>query len=298
MADVTAPRRRARRSTRTRRSTTRPTLGKGGTLNAVGAVCFAISAFALVTILTRSLGARGAGAFLESVAVFSILSRTSVLGADIGLVRFVSRYRGSTASPALRPMIAIALVPVLAVAGAHRASALFVVADPLGRLIGDAATEDQVATYLRLMAPFIPVAARLHDPRRLRPGLRHHGPVGHRRADRPPAPRRRLLVLGTVVAGTGTTALALSWATPWAIGFVATSVWVTAAAHPHRAGRHAREPAPRSPARSPRRFWRFSIPRSLGALLQHGHPLGRHAPASVRWRRPGRPASTPRRPAS
>ena len=65
--------------------------------------------FALVTILTRSLGARGAGAFLESVAVFSIISRTSVLGADLGLVRFVSRFRGVGRVGSIRPMIVIAL---------------------------------------------------------------------------------------------------------------------------------------------------------------------------------------------
>ena len=41
-------------------------LGKGGALNAFGAVCFALLGFALVTIITRSLGARGAGAFLEA----------------------------------------------------------------------------------------------------------------------------------------------------------------------------------------------------------------------------------------
>jgi len=242
------------------------TLGRGGTLNAIGAACFAISAFALVTILTRSLGARGAGAFLESVAVFSIISRASVLGADLGLVRFVSRFRGMGRIGSIRPMIAIALVPVLAVSSTI-ALGLFVLAEPVGRLVADAITEDQVASYLRLLAPFIPVGAVYLTLDGCAQGFGSMVPsVVVERIGRPLIVA--LLVLGAVVIDTSTTALALTWATPWAIALVAMSLWVTrlltASERTGSTGSHVGRGA------LARRFWRFSIPRSLGALLQLG----------------------------
>ena len=244
------------------------TLGRGGTLNAFGGVCFAISAFALVTILTRSLGARGAGAFLESVAVFSIISRGSVLGADLGLVRFVSRFRGTGRTGSIRPMIAIALVPVLAVSSAI-ALGLFVLAEPVGRLVADADHGGaQVASYLRLLAPFIPVGAVYLTLDGCSQGFGTMVPsVVVERIARPLIVA--LLVLGAVVIGTSTTALALTWATPWAIGLVATSLWVTRLlTATERAGATGSRTSVGGTLA--RRFWRFSIPRSLGALLQLG----------------------------
>ena len=243
------------------------TLGRGGTLNAFGAVCFAVSAFALVTIITRSLGASGAGAFLEAVAVFSIISRASVLGADLGLVRFVSRFRAVGRTSSIRPMIVIALVPVLVV-GSAVAIGLFVMAAPLARLVADATTEDQLASYLRLLAPFIPVGAVYLTLDGCAQGFGTMVPsVVVERIARPLVVT--LLVLGTVVLGAGTTALAITWATPWAIALVATSLWVTRllTATEQAAGSAESSLGGRTLAR---RFWRFSIPRSLGALLQLG----------------------------
>jgi O-antigen/teichoic acid export membrane protein len=241
-------------------------LGRGGTLNVIGSVCFAVFGFALVTILTRSLGARGAGAFLESVAVFSIVSRTSVLGADLGLVRFVSRFRGRGFTGSIRPMILIALAPVLAVA-TTTALAMFFLADPIGRMVADAQTQDQVASYLRLLAPFAPVAAVYMTLDGCAQGFGTMVPsVVVERITRPLIVA--LLVLGVVTAGTSTTAIALSWAAPWALGLGATSVWVM---HLLTRTEEGSGTGPHLGRRTlAKRFWRFSIPRSLGALLQMG----------------------------
>ena len=166
----------------------------------------------------------------------------------------------------VRPMLVVALVPV-AVAATAVAARLLVVAGPLGRLIGDAATEDQIATYLRLMAPFIPVAALYMTLDGCAQGFGSMVPsVAVERIGRPLLVAG--LVLGTVVAGTGTTALAISWATPWAVGFVAIAVWVT------KLLTRAEGRNPGTPHLDRRtlatRFWRFAVPRSLGAMLQMG----------------------------
>jgi O-antigen/teichoic acid export membrane protein len=242
------------------------TLGRGGTINAVGSISFAIFGFALITILTRSLGSAGAGAFLESVAVFSIVSRTSVLGADLGLVRFVSRFRGRGFTGSIRPMILIATAPVLAVAAAI-ATALFVFADPVAKVVADASTQDQVASYIRLMAPFIPVSAVYLTLDGCAQGFGTMVPsVTVERISRPLLVA--LLVFGVTAAGMGNSAIALSWALPWAMALAATSTWVlrllTRTEHGGTLGPHLGR---RTLAK---RFWRFSVPRSLGALLQQG----------------------------
>jgi O-antigen/teichoic acid export membrane protein len=242
------------------------TLGRGGTLNAVGSISFAIFGFALVTIVTRSLGSAGAGAFLESVAVFSIIARTSVLGADLGLVRFVSRFRGRGFTGSIRPMILIALAPVLAVS-ATIATALLVFAHPVANLVSDAETQDQVATYLRLLAPFIPVSAVYLTLDGCAQGFGTMVPsVTVERITRPLLVA--LLVLAVTAAGMGQTAVALSWALPWAIALAATSTWVmrllTRTEHGGTRGPHLGRRTLLT------RFWRFSVPRSLGALLQQG----------------------------
>jgi O-antigen/teichoic acid export membrane protein len=242
------------------------TLGRGGTLNVVGSISFAIFGFALVTIVTRSLGSTGAGAFLIAVALFSIISRTAVLGADLGLVRFVSRFQSRGFAGSIRPMIIIATAPVLVVS-AVMGAALFVFAGPVAGVMTDDSTRDLVASHIRLLAPFIPVSAVYLALDGCSRGFGTMVPsVTVERIGRPLIVA--LFVFGVTVAGMGETAVALSWALPWAIALVATSTWVlrllTGAEQGDSAGPHLRR---RTLAM---RFWRFSVPRSLGALLQQG----------------------------
>ena len=105
VADVTGAARRARRGRRRRAARRRTALGKGGALNAIGAVCFAVLRLRARHHHHPLPGRpRRAAPSWYAVAVFSILTRTSVLGADISLVRFVARYRGLGRVASLRPM--------------------------------------------------------------------------------------------------------------------------------------------------------------------------------------------------
>ena len=61
-------------------------MARGGLLNLVGAAGTGIFTFALVTVLTRGLGAASYGAFVSAMGLFTILSNTAELGADTGLV--------------------------------------------------------------------------------------------------------------------------------------------------------------------------------------------------------------------
>jgi O-antigen/teichoic acid export membrane protein len=68
-------------------------LARGGALNLVGYLVSGVLAFGLAVVVTRIVGARGAGVFFAAVAVFTILSNITELGADTGIVRFVARLR-------------------------------------------------------------------------------------------------------------------------------------------------------------------------------------------------------------
>ena len=250
-------------------TTPRPSAGAAPSTPS-GAVCFAISAFALVTILTRSLGARGAGAFLESVAVFSIVTRT-VGARRRPRPRALRRpATGASAAPA-RPADARRR------AGARRRRRR---ADRRGRSCSSRpdrsaassatpAPTDQVATYLRLLAPFIPVAAVYMTLDGCAQGFGTMVPsVVVERIGRPLLVA--LLVLGVVDRRhRAPAALALSWAT--SRGRSASSPRRSGSPGCSRRAERRRPGEPHLDRRTlARRFWRFSIPRSLGALLQMG----------------------------
>ena len=68
-------------------------MARGGLLNLVGAAGTGIFTFALVTVLARGLGPASYGAFVSAMGLYTVLSNTAELGADTGLVRFISRLR-------------------------------------------------------------------------------------------------------------------------------------------------------------------------------------------------------------
>src|SRR5215212_9423109 len=86
---------------------------RGGAINLVGAAAYGFLGFALVVVVTRGLGLGRAGALLEAVALCTIVARTTTLGTDAGLVRFVARARalGTTDAAAY---LRVAVAPVAA----------------------------------------------------------------------------------------------------------------------------------------------------------------------------------------
>src|SRR5437870_1893487 len=68
-------------------------LARGGAFALGGVVVSAALQFGLVLVVTHGLPRAGAGAFLEAVALFMILSNWCELGADTGMVRLIPRFR-------------------------------------------------------------------------------------------------------------------------------------------------------------------------------------------------------------
>jgi O-antigen/teichoic acid export membrane protein len=134
------------------------TLARGGMLNLVGAAATGVLSFILVVVLTRGLGRSGYGAFVSAMGLFTILSRTSELGADTGLVRTVARYRALHRTQDIRRTLIAAFVPVLLVSTAF-AVALWVWAPELARMFGKGRGSDRIADFARVMAPFLPASS-------------------------------------------------------------------------------------------------------------------------------------------
>ncbi|MDQ6697617.1 MAG: oligosaccharide flippase family protein, partial [Actinomycetota bacterium] len=261
------------------------TLARDGFLNLIGVALYGICNFVLVIIITRKLGATGAGAFLEAVALFSILTKASLLGADLGLLRFIARFRALDRNHDVRRTLTIALVPVAAIASVA-GLAMFLLASRLGNLLSAGDGREVLTTYLRVMAPFVPIGAVYQA---LEGGSRGFGTmlpgVTIERIARPLL--TPVLVWIVLSSGLGATAIALAWAGPVALALIPMAAWTMVLVR--RVERGSRRPVaavddigqavPRPngpPADAPTsrglssEFWRFSSPRALGGVFQIG----------------------------
>lgn len=250
----------------------RSALAKGGALNLVGMGLYGALNFGLIVIVTRRLGATGAGAFIEAIGVFNILTKTALLGADTGLLRFVPQLRAHHQPEHLGRIFRTALWPVV-ILGSLAGLSLFILARPLAELIATRGGTAQLETYLRVMAPFIPAGAAYLV---LESGARGLGTMVPslvvERIARPFLQPAAFLVV--VSAGLGSVAIGLSWAAPADLALVPMALWVVALVR--RAGQVDRaansvelSPAATSePADLRRQFWHFSAPRAFGGMFQ------------------------------
>jgi O-antigen/teichoic acid export membrane protein len=121
-------------------------------------VAGAAMSFGLVVLVSRWLQPRGAGAFFELIALFTILSNTFELGADTGLTRWISRARAIGSLRHVRRVVGAAVVPV-GVIGAAAAAAMWVAAPQLARLFLHGLPVSDGSTDIRIVAPLIPLGA-------------------------------------------------------------------------------------------------------------------------------------------
>ncbi len=249
-------------------------LARGGLLNLGGALANGVFAFLFVLLLTRGLKASRAGVFFEAIALFSIVANTAQLGGDDGLVRFIPRFRVEGRIRDLRTTLMVSLWPIVAI-GSLFAVALFAFAPELSRVFvhGKGLHQDALASYIRILAPFIPVAAVEAAVFSATRGFGTMTPsvvldnVG-RSAVRLP------LAALVIAAGLGSVALALSWAVPILVAVLLGLAWLGSLLRgAERAARRGRRPGaaaiqPKRPARGvASEFWRFSAPRAMAAVF-------------------------------
>lgn len=241
-------------------------LGRSSLINLVGFAVYGVTGFLLTVVLTRNLGPTGAGAALLAIAVFSIVSRSSMIGTDLALVRFTSRFLARGRDREVRRLYPTALRPV-GLISATAGLAVFLLAGPLGELLGSEETAADVTLYLRVLAPFIPLATVYQV---LEGGSRGFGSmvpsVAIERFGRSSA--LPVIMWAAIAAGGGVTAVALAWAGPFAVALVAMALWTIVLL------RRVEADAPTETAPDPlegrelsRRLWSFALPRSLAGIF-------------------------------
>lgn len=212
-------------------------LGRSSLINLVGFGIYGFCGFLLMVVVTRDLGPADAGSLFTAIAVFNIVARSAMAGTDIALVRFISRFLARGRHRELRTLFNLALGPVVLVSAAA-GLAVFLLADPLGRLLTAEGSAEDLAGYLRILAPFIPVAAAYQV---VEGGSRGFGTmlpsVVVERIGR--AAALPVLMYAVLAAGGGVTAIALAWAGPFAVAMVPLALWSTTLLH--RAERDLRD---------------------------------------------------------
>ncbi len=241
-------------------------VARGGLFSVVGAVVSALFGFLLVVVVTRGLHTLGSGVFFTSVALFTIVSNIGELGADTGLVRMVSHYRANGRIDDLRPVITAALVPVLA-ACVVLAALMFVFAPLLSHTFMRGAHGDAGVVYLRVMAPFVPLAAASTVALAGTRGFASVVPVVLINSIGRPVSRVLLAAL-VIGLGAGSLAVAVSWSLPFAVAFVlgVLILYRQLRRAERTLGRRARYPRPFPKVAG--EFWRFAAPRGLAAVFE------------------------------
>jgi O-antigen/teichoic acid export membrane protein len=241
-------------------------VARGGALNLVGAVIWGASNFALLAVLTRTIGAEAAGIVILGIAVFNILATVGGLGCSSGLVRHISAYRASGQTARIPKTLLVALVPV-ALVGVILTLVLIATAPFFADLFGAGSdTAGEVSTTLRWMAPLLPVAATYTV---LLQGTRGFDTM------RPVVLIDKIgrglclpfLAWGAAGAGLSPAAIGLLWASTTAVALVPTAI--TMFRLTRRATAADQEPARVPPTgRLARDYWRFTAPRGVGQVSE------------------------------
>jgi O-antigen/teichoic acid export membrane protein len=226
-------------------------LGRQSVVSLAGSILSALAGFLLVFIATKTLGAEQAGALLLAVAFFNIVARVALMGTASALVRFVSRARATETTADIDQVLRWALIPVATV-GAVSALTILGFASPLASFLSNDLEPQQLASNLRVAAPFLPAAALMFALLGATRGFSSMRPTVL--VDRIARPLLQLFAVALVLLiGAGTTAWTVAWLAPYvaAVGMAAVAL---------NELRSQRLRQGHDPSLSLASFWKFSTP--------------------------------------
>jgi O-antigen/teichoic acid export membrane protein len=227
-------------------------VARGGAISFVGAAFAALGGFVLTLVVSRGIGAAGAGVVFQAIAVFTIAFNVAKLGADTGMLWQLPRLASSRLAHESRRAVLAALGPVIA-ASAVAAVVVYAANDLIAR------GEGSYSAALRAMAPFLLVAAPMVVLLSATRGLGDVVPFTV--VNNLALPALRPLVAGIVMlAGGGVIAVVYAWSAPMCVG-LAIAAWI-AWKQLHRI------PAGEGTWTGWREFWRFTLPRGASAILE------------------------------
>ncbi len=232
---------------------------RGGLWGAVGSATNAVFAFLLVGLITRAVGAHGAGAIFTGVALFTIASNVCKLGADTGLVRFIPGDLAVNNGRSVGSLLRTAVLPATAAATAT-AAVLLLCPTVATTLLPHLPRADAIAMirFFGLVLPAATVSLILLG------ATQGYGTVvPFVSVEQIGKPVLRVLIAVPVAYwAPGMLSLAAAWLLPALAGLVAAWVGLRRC----RAG-HATAPAGGAESVSWRAFWAFSAPRAISSVF-------------------------------
>ncbi len=132
----------------------------GFSLNLAGGIISALMALAFTILIARILPPAGVGIFFQAIAVFSILLVVTQFGASATVVKSVSEYRALGRTPDIPRGIVVSLLPA-AVLSLAAAIGIVLFASPLADALVKGGNRHDAVLYLRILAPFVPLASLL-----------------------------------------------------------------------------------------------------------------------------------------
>lgn len=235
-------------------------LARGGALNLVGAVVSSAVNILLVVTIARSVSQTQAGRFFAATSVFLLVAMIAKLGANTGAVYFIARLRALGRSDLIGARLRTAYGPVLA-AAAVLGAVLWIFAEPVAdwSVRGDTA---QTATYIRILAVFVPIAALADVTLAATRGFRKMRPtVALDLVTRP------VLQLAFTVAVLALDAplgwLALAWAAPYLPELIVALLWLRSV----RRQESQEATATDGSGFGATDFWRFTAPRAITSVV-------------------------------
>lgn len=241
-------------------------VARGGSLNLLGSVCTAIATFALALVLTRELGAGGAGPYFVAIPIFQILVRCAELGVSTGLIRAISQARVLNRTKEIGSLVAIGVTASFVAGLALMAIGLSAVG-PIADLVtmSDSGSEliREILPVFLLGLPLATVFFALVN------GSRGFGTMKPTALlDRMVRPIAQLiLVAAAIAADQSARIIAIAWVLPYVVLAVAGAIWF--ARLTTRAIRRDPDAAERRPLGTiSREFWAFTLPRAVAAVFQ------------------------------
>jgi O-antigen/teichoic acid export membrane protein len=234
-----------------------------GAVSLTGSAVAAGAALVLAIVVGRGYGTAGTGLFFQSVALFTVLVGVLKLGTNSGLLRSLARSRALRSSTSETSVLWWATWPVLLLS-AVVGGVLFVLADPLARVLDGGGQAEDLADVIRLAAPFVLVAPVL--------GVLHTGVRMMRGVAAFTVLQNVLVPLGRV--GTVGVVVGLGWDVIGAFGawLALLPLWLLVTlgvlVGPVRADLRARRAASGAETETFRSFWRFSGGRALGSAVE------------------------------
>lgn len=231
---------------------------RGSVWNLLGSGISGITTFLLTVAVTRLASQVEAGIFFSATSLFLMATSLGQLGANTGLVYFLSGARARGELQHASTYMRTAIRPVLAV-GLVLAVTIFLLAEPLEDLLSPG-VDGAFADYMRVMAAFVPCAAILNLATSGTRGLGTMRPTAV--LDNMARPVLQLVLVGVLLALIGPETI--SWA--WSFAYLPTAAlawWWWRRLHT-RATPQVDDPNFR-PARA---FWSFSSPRALAGVTQ------------------------------